>query len=487
MNQQQQQHVLQQPMEEVTKNISTSKDYGGYDYSFISSHEELHEFICPICRLVLRSPHLTDCCGACFCSTCIREHISLDNSCPLCKKEHYSVFIHRNIERSINRLQVKCPNNADGCVWVGPLVDVATHVDLNKGDCDFVRCLCPFCEEEFSLNTLYTHKTDECPRRPYSCKFCSFKSAYEDMPSHWPLCDGYPAPCPNDCGSMDMPRRDIPQHLEVCPRKIIECDFKFLGCDSTYPLSDARVHEESSAHFHMSLMGRMVRELMNREATPTGPTHEDLEGRLEEKDRELSLLREQVQVQGKELGELRSLVSTLEESQAKLAKDLQKVRSHVVTPPFHFTVYKFSELRSSGKQWFSSPFYTHPQGYRMCISLDCNGSDEGRGTHVSVYANLMRGEFDDELSWPFCGIVVIQLINQYGGGDKGGHIVHEIPFTPDVPLEISDRILDQELAESGLGVPQFVAHGQLQLDKYTNCGYLRNECLRFCVTSIRRN
>lgn len=118
----------------------------------------------------------------------------------------------------------------------------------------------------------------------------------------------------------------------------------------------------------------------------------------------------------------------------------------------------------------------------MCISMDCNGSDEGSGTHLSVYANLMKGEFDDDLQWPFCGVVVIQLLNQFG--DKG-HIVHEVPFSRDVSSEIGGRVQDSDLAESGLGVPQFVAHSRLQLDRYTNIGFIKSDCLHFCVLRVK--
>jgi len=55
--------------------------------------------------------------------------------------------------------------------------------------------------------------------------------------------------------------------------------------------------------------------------------------------------------------------------------------------------------------WYSPPFYTHPQGYKMCLSVVANGSGDGKGTHVSVFAYLMRGDFDDHLKWPFQGRV----------------------------------------------------------------------------------
>ena len=40
----------------------------------------------------------------------------------------------------------------------------------------------------------------------------------------------------------------------------------------------------------------------------------------------------------------------------------------------------------------------------MCLVVDAN-RNEGKGTHVSVHAYLMRGGNDGELSWPFKGTI----------------------------------------------------------------------------------
>ena len=48
----------------------------------------------------------------------------------------------------------------------------------------------------------------------------------------------------------------------------------------------------------------------------------------------------------------------------------------------------------------------------MCLQVDADGMEEGEGTHVSVFTNLLCGEFDSRLKWPFRGIVTIQLVNQ---------------------------------------------------------------------------
>ena len=41
-----------------------------------------------------------------------------------------------------------------------------------------------------------------------------------------------------------------------------------------------------------------------------------------------------------------------------------------------------------------------------------NGNGDGKGTHVSVFAHLMKGDNDDYLTWPFTGTVTFELLDQ---------------------------------------------------------------------------
>ena len=61
---------------------------------------------------------------------------------------------------------------------------------------------------------------------------------------------------------------------------------------------------------------------------------------------------------------------------------------------------------------YSSPFYTHSHGYKMCIRTYLNGDGIGKGTHMSVFFVLMRSEHDRLLSYPFKQSVRFTLINQ---------------------------------------------------------------------------
>ena len=47
----------------------------------------------------------------------------------------------------------------------------------------------------------------------------------------------------------------------------------------------------------------------------------------------------------------------------------------------------------------------------MRLGVYPNGIGDAKGTNVSVCAELIEGEFDDMLVWPYTGIISIEIIN----------------------------------------------------------------------------
>ena len=79
--------------------------------------------------------------------------------------------------------------------------------------------------------------------------------------------------------------------------------------------------------------------------------------------------------------------------------------------PIEFTIGDFSEKKQANEEWLSSPFYTDNKGYKFRLNVHPNGIHDGSGSHLSVHAELMKGEYDDELKWPFEGDIRIELLN----------------------------------------------------------------------------
>ena len=103
---------------------------------------------------------------------------------------------------------------------------------------------------------------------------------------------------------------------------------------------------------------------------------------------------------------------------------------------------------------FSLPFYTSRYGYKMCMRLYILGDGIGKGSHMSLFFVLMKGEFDNILQWPFTHKVTFNLINQAGGRD----VVDT--FQPD-PMSSSFRKPRSDMNIAS-GCPRFVSQGDLR-------------------------
>ena len=146
---------------------------------------------------------------------------------------------------------------------------------------------------------------------------------------------------------------------------------------------------------------------------------------------------------------------------------LKEIRHTKSNEKFTFKLPSFTEKKSNNEIFCSAPFYTSQHGYKFCISVHTNGNSDGEGTHLSVFAYLMKGDNDDSLTWPFTGMVTIELLNQL---EDKNHYTMSYPFPAN-----SKRVADGENGV-GFGRPKFIAHSDLQEN------YLVNDTLFFCVS-----
>ena len=102
---------------------------------------------------------------------------------------------------------------------------------------------------------------------------------------------------------------------------------------------------------------------------------------------------------------------------------------------------------------FSLPFYSSRYGYKMCLRLYILGDGIGKGTHMSLFFVVMKGEFDNILQWPFTHKVTFKLINQCGARD-----IMDI-FQPD-PLSSSFQKPKSDMNVAS-GCPRFVSMNEL--------------------------
>lgn len=451
------------------------------DYSFVDSPPE--DLQCSICLMVLNEPLLTSCCGNHFCRACVKQVEVEGRPCPLCSAESFTTMLDKYFLRKVNELQVECTQKGQGCTWVGPLGGLERHLDPKAGDCKFMIVECSYLCGERLHHCELAHHQAACPRRPYVCKFCDYRGVFEDMSKkHWKVCEKYPVPCPNHCGEMDIQRRYLNHHVNAeCPRQVIECEYGYAGCQFQTTRQHMPEHINESLQEHLALVSKKCLQLS--ETFPTDFARQ-LEEKLSVRDQEVNTLTSRLEEQEQRVASLQETVATLQEEVEDLKQDSVQLKSTVFVPPFQFVLTNFQAYKSGNEQWLGPPFYSHIGGYRMCISVDANGTEEGRGTHLSVYVNLMRGEFDDNLRWPFRGSVTVQLLNQR---KKEAAFEEVILFTHDAAWEESGRVQVGEVAESGLGIPKFIPHTQLGYSPSKNVEYLRHNCLRFRIPKVDVN
>ncbi|GAB5573186.1 TNF receptor-associated factor 3 isoform X1 [Prionailurus iriomotensis] len=108
---------------------------------------------------------------------------------------------------------------------------------------------------------------------------------------------------------------------------------------------------------------------------------------------------------------------------------------------------------------YSQPFYTGYFGYKMCARVYLNGDGMGKGTHLSLFFVIMRGEYDALLPWPFKQKVTLMLMDQ---GSSRRHLGDA--FKPD-PNSSSFKKPTGEMNIAS-GCPVFVAQTVLENGTY---------------------
>ena len=382
------------------------------------------DYQCPICHEVLKEPQVTDCCGGNFCRGCISQILRNGGHCPLCRKAGFQVLIDRKLERKILALRVYCRVKDRGCGWKGALRELDAHLDT---DCQYVAVDCPNgCGERPKRRNLPDHLHNSCPKRKFSCPYCQYKATYEHVANkHWPECEKYPLPCPNDCGVGTVERGRLEHHQSECPLQVVECEFSHSGCTEKIRRKDTARHMEENTQKHLVMMMRLI----------------------QEKD-------QQIKEQQQQIDTLQVKVRCLE--------------NHIVK----FTMTKFQKHKTNQSFWYSPSFYTHPGGigYRIC---DLRVQPQGTHDHIRVWMRVGVGDFDDQLRWPRACTITIQLLNQLGDHNH---------FTKRVEGEFRRPTLG--FTNTVWSDSTFIAHSDLGYKADRNTQYLKDDCLLFRIVNI---
>ena len=78
------------------------------------------------------------------------------------------------------------------------------------------------------------------------------------------------------------------------------------------------------------------------------------------------------------------------------------------TPPVDVIMMSFNKYNKLDEDWYSQAFYTHANGYKMCLCIRYDDNKKSSNLH----AHLMVGDCDDDLQWPFHGTVMTEILHQ---------------------------------------------------------------------------
>lgn len=115
---------------------------------------------------------------------------------------------------------------------------------------------------------------------------------------------------------------------------------------------------------------------------------------------------------------------------------------------------------------YSPAFYTARYGYKVCQRVYLNGDGPGKGTHVSLFFAIMKGEYDALLPWPFKHKVTFMLLDQ----NNREHVIDA--FRPDLNSGSFLRpVGDMNVAS---GCPMFLPLSKLQSPKHA---YIKDDTI----------
>lgn len=99
----------------------------------LRSEEVPKDIICTICLSVPSTPCTLRSCSHVFCENCIRESISHQNNCPICRR-YCSLSDVQSLEEATalgyrirNGIMVKCDDHESCCSWTGSISDYRSH------------------------------------------------------------------------------------------------------------------------------------------------------------------------------------------------------------------------------------------------------------------------------------------------------------------------------------------------------------------------
>uniref|UniRef100_A0A803YK98 TNF receptor-associated factor n=1 Tax=Meleagris gallopavo TaxID=9103 RepID=A0A803YK98_MELGA len=495
-------------------------EQGGYKEKFVNAVEDKYK--CEKCHFILCNPKQTEC-GHRFCETCMNALLSTPSpKCTACQESIVKdkVFKDNCCRRELLALQIYCRNENKGCKEQLSLGQLLMHL---KTDCQFEELACPhlpdhiektckyrettckYCKSQVPMIMLQVHiimqtssaKThiffllqlnahlSECINAPSTCSFkrygCTFQGTNQQIKAHeassavqhvnllkeWSnALENKVALLQNE--SLEKNKSIQTLHNQICSFEIeIERQKEMLRNNESKILHLQRVIDSQAEK--LKELDKEIRPFRQNweEADSMKSSVESLQNRVTELEsvdktagqgaRNTSMLETQLSRHDQMLS-----VHDIRLADMDLRFQVLETASYNGVLIWKIRDYKRRKQEAvMGKtlSLYSQPFYTGYFGYKMCARVYLNGDGMGKGTHLSLFFVIMRGEYDALLPWPFKQKVTLMLMDQ---GPSRRHLGDA--FKPD-PNSSSFKKPTGEMNIAS-GCPVFVAQTVLENGTY---------------------
>ena len=365
--------------------------------------------------------------------------------------------------------QVQCPS--PGCNEILYASELAQHLE----SCEFLLEKCGICDTQVSRKDLKSGHETECIAKPRKCALsslgCQFEGSQDTMKQHLITCIQ-----PHSKQIINALANQRSDQAET-RTKITEMQNILSGLEITI----GSLKSNSKSQKDIQLMQRSVAKLnddvnvlkrkVEQFATITqlqestgqiddikqiAISHESRIGHLEQNNSEKGVNRHTI-------AKIDRIESTVSMHDIRLAESDLRFRL-LETAAFegrliwripNYSRRKRDAIEGRTASLYSQPFYSSYYGYKMCARVYLNGDGLGKGSHMSLFFVLMRGEYDSLLTWPFRQKVTLSLLDQSGNRK---HIIDT--FRPD-PTSSSFRKPVGEMNIAS-GSPMFATQSQVE-------------------------
>ncbi|NWY39802.1 TRAF1 factor, partial [Sylvia atricapilla] len=470
------------------------------------------KFLCSNCNNILKKA-LQTLCGHRYCSACLTWIVRNNKNaiCQKCKEEDPNTlgeesllaeeraFGDAAINKEISELRVRCVTL--GCSWSGIMKDFEEHQSL----CEYALIPCHTgCGHVVMRRKLADHLENGCVNNVTVCQQCqctmpnseyqvrTFLSRIKPL-FGWFQQSSHPPSSANKDG----------------------CCFSEVGCAFRGSQEKIKEHEKSAVGAHMLLLLQHMRQLQGtlcsaaRAAQSLTPrlnlrnesvlqqlvrekVISELENKLHVFENIVAVLNKEVESSNLEILAFRrqseldqNIIRGLELKIAELHRCLTQKdaglsslhKSLLFSEQASYDgifLWKITEVGRklqdsvSGRtvSLYSPAFYTAKYGYKVCLRVYLNGDGTGKGTHLSLFFVVMKGDYDALLPWPFRHKVTFMLLDQ----NNREHVIDA--FRPDLTSASFQRpVTDMNVAS---GCPMFLPLAKLQSPKHA---YVKEDTL----------